>query len=191
MVLLPTLDGALEVDCTGVVWLWQNAGFRSFELEVVHSSNGIECGSVVRTRKESDWNIESEIRFDFEKVLQLVDSETVLSWINKTSTRFKLYEGVRIGEIQASTDGDVSCWAWLSGENNIADDWLTCGRSPDELGEDSYWWNGPPILYQPFREWDLTEFGIQKNEVLPGEKKIRYTSAVSSNVPLKSTIIHS
>ena len=31
--------------------------------------------------------IESEIRFDFEKVLQLVDSETVLSIINKTSTR--------------------------------------------------------------------------------------------------------
>ena len=34
--------------------------------------------------------IESEMRFDFERVLQLVDSETVLSMIHKTSTRFKV-----------------------------------------------------------------------------------------------------
>ena len=89
--------------------------------------------------------IESEMRFDFERVLQLVDSETVLSMIHKTSTRFKVYEGVRIGEIQAATDGDLSSWAWISGEDNTAD-WLTRGRLPDQLGEDSHWWNGPPIL---------------------------------------------
>ena len=41
--------------------------------------------------------IEKEMRFDFERVLQIVDSETVLSMIHKTSTRFKVYEGVRIG----------------------------------------------------------------------------------------------
>ena len=70
--------------------------------------------------------IESEMRFDFERVLQLVDSETALSMIHKTSTRFKVYEGVRIGEIQAATDGDLSSWAWISSENNTAD-WLTRG----------------------------------------------------------------
>ena len=32
--------------------------------------------------------IEKEMRFEFEKVLQIVDSETVLSMINKTSTRY-------------------------------------------------------------------------------------------------------
>ena len=80
--------------------------------------------------------IETEMRFDFERVLQLVDSETVLSMINKTSTRFKVYEGVRVGEIQAATDGDLSCWAWISGQNNTAG-WLTRGRNPHELGEDS------------------------------------------------------
>ena len=55
--------------------------------------------------------IESEMSFDFERVLQLVDSETALSMIHKTSIRFKVYEGVRIGEIQAGTDGDLSTWA--------------------------------------------------------------------------------
>ena len=125
--------------------------------------------------------IELEMRFDFERVLQLVDSETVLSMINKTSTRFKVYKGVRIGEIQAATNGDLSCWAWMSGENNTAD-WLTRGRNPDELAEDSEWWNGPPILYQPIESWGL-KFGLQKNEALPGEKKIRYTATAASEIP--------
>ena len=90
--------------------------------------------------------IEREMRFQFERVLQIVDSETVLNMINKTSTRFKVYEGVRLGEIQAATDGDMSCWAWISGKNNTAD-WLTSGRSPQELNEESQWRNGPMILY--------------------------------------------
>ena len=113
------------------------------------------------------WNrgrkvIESEMRFEFEKVLQLVDSETVLSMINKTSTRFKVYEGVRVGEIQAATNGDMTCWAWMSGEEIIAD-WLTRGREPDQIGDDSEWWNGPSILYQPIASWGL-KFGLQKDE---------------------------
>ena len=89
--------------------------------------------------------IEQEARFQFKRVLQIVDSETVLSMINKTSTRFKVYEGVRLGEIQAATDGDMSCWAWMSGKDNIAD-WLTRGRSLHDIDEESEWWNGPAIL---------------------------------------------
>ena len=92
--------------------------------------------------------IEKEMRFDFERLLQIVDSETVLSMINKTSTRFKVYEGVRIGEIQAATNGDMSCWAWISGHHNTAD-WLTHGRTPEELNKGSHWWNGPPSCTSP------------------------------------------
>ena len=115
--------------------------------------------------------IEKEMRFEFERTLQIVDSETVLNMINKTSTRFKVYEGVRIGEIQAATNGDVTCWAWMSGEHNTAD-WLTRGRNPVELGEESHWWTGPPILYRPVEEWGL-KFGLQMEGELPGEKKVR------------------
>jgi len=39
------------------------------------------------------------MRYDFERVYQLVDSETVLCMIKKVSTRFRLFEGVRVGEI--------------------------------------------------------------------------------------------
>ena len=55
--------------------------------------------------------IEKEMRFNLGRVLHIVDSETVLNTINKTSTRFKVFEGVTIGEIQAAANGDVSCWA--------------------------------------------------------------------------------
>lgn len=122
--------------------------------------------------------IQKEMRFDFEKVLHIVDSETVLNMINKTSTRFKIYEGVRIGEIQAATSGDMSCWAWISGHHNVAD-WLTRGRPPQDLNRRSHWWNGPPILYQPIEEWGL-KFGLQREESLPGEKKICITAATTA-----------
>ena len=120
--------------------------------------------------------IEKEMRFEFERVLQIVDSETVLCMLNKTSTRFKVYEGVRIGEIQAATDGDMTCWAWMSGEHNTAD-WLTRGRTPEELDNDSYWWNGPPILYRPIEELGL-KFRPKNEELLPGEKKVPSKTAV-------------
>ena len=43
--------------------------------------------------------IEAESRLPFGKVYQLVDSETVLGMIHKMIMRFRVYEGVRIGEI--------------------------------------------------------------------------------------------
>ena len=113
--------------------------------------------------------IEKEMRFKFEKILHLVDSETVLSMINKVSTRFKVYEGVRIGEIQAATDGDMSSWAWVSGQSNMAD-LVTRGCEPAKLGPESEWFNGPAILYKPLEHWGL-KFGIQKADPTPGEKK--------------------
>ena len=121
--------------------------------------------------------IEKEMRFVFEEVLQIVDSETVLSMINKTSTRFNVYEGVRIGEIQAATNGDMSCWAWMSGHHNPAD-CLTRGHTPEELNQYSHWLNGPPILYQPIEEWGL-KFGLQKEESLPGEKMCNTAAATA------------
>ena len=126
--------------------------------------------------------IDKEMRFEFEKVLQIVDSETVLSMINKTSTRFKVYEGVRIGEIQAATNGDMSCWFWMSGHHNPTD-WLTRGRTPEELDQESHWWNGPPILYKPVEEWGLKS-NPQNEGPLPGEKKICSTAVATADPPL-------
>ena len=43
--------------------------------------------------------IEKEMRYEFDSVHHLVDSETVLCMLNKVSTRFKSNEGIRVGEI--------------------------------------------------------------------------------------------
>ena len=48
--------------------------------------------------------IGKEMRFDFKRLLHIVDSKTVLYMISKTSTHVKLYEAVRIDEIQAAQE---------------------------------------------------------------------------------------
>lgn len=120
-----------------------------------------------------------EMRYNFERVIQLVDSETVLNMLHKTSYRFHVYEGVRIGEIQAATNGDMSEWAWMPGAKNTAD-WLTRGRSPEELGKDSDWFRGPPMFHQPFEQWDV-RFGKTTDSLLPGEKKDVQTYQLDSS----------
>ena len=114
--------------------------------------------------------IHKESRYKFDKIIHLLDSETVLNQLNKVSTRFNPYEGVRIGEIQASCNGDMSEWAWMAGKKNTSD-WLTRGRTPDQLNADSEWFQGPPMLYLPFEEWDI-KFGKTSDENVPGEKKL-------------------
>ena len=118
--------------------------------------------------------IEKESRFEFERVLQLVDSETVLNMLNKTSTRFKVFEGVRIVEIQISTNGDMSEWAWLAGKKNTAD-WLTRGKYPDELSDSSEWWLVSSILSREVDKWGL-KFDLQQDVSLPGEMKLACSS---------------
>lgn len=54
--------------------------------------------------------LEEKMRYEFDQVFHLIDSETVLNMVNKVSTRFKTSEGVRVGEIQAATNEDMSSW---------------------------------------------------------------------------------
>ena len=117
--------------------------------------------------------IETEMRFNFEKVIHLIDSLTVHSMLHKTSTRFQIYEGSRIGEIQAATQGDMSEWAWLPGNSNIADH-VTRGLDPEDLSQDTEWWKGPPMLYTDFEEWDIKFSNDQKAE---SEKEMQCMNA--------------
>ena len=137
-------------------------------------------GAVVSRRVRSV--VEAECRFSFDKVFHLVDSETILSMINKLSTKFKVYEGVRIGEIQASTDGKMHEWHWISGELNVSD-WLTRGRSPEDISPSSIWWKGPSFLYQPIEKWSIKKVDQLGNMAnLPGENKCVNTCAASAPV---------
>ena len=56
------------------------------------------------------------------------------------------------------------------------------GHTPEELNQGSHLWNGPPILYKPVEEWGL-QSGLQKEEVLPGEKMCS-TAVARADPPL-------
>ena len=74
------------------------------------------------------------MRYDFQDVIFLIDSEVVLAMISKESYGFKTYAAIRMGEIQESTL--TRQWFWIDDISNIAD-WITRGRTPMELGVNS------------------------------------------------------
>ena len=123
--------------------------------------------------------IETEMRYTFDKTVQIVDSKTVLGMINKISTRFDTYYGVRLGEIQSAYDGDVSSWAWVPGEENTAD-WVTRAKDPSQLGPTSEWWKGPPFMSQPYDEWGI-EHVVTADGPFPGEKRIHRVKESNSS----------
>ena len=69
--------------------------------------------------------------------------------INRSSYCFNTFAANRIGEIHQ--EAVQSEWYWLEGKLNIAD-WITRGRAPCELHEDSIWQRAPTFLQLPERD---------------------------------------
>ena len=121
--------------------------------------------------------LERELRFSFEKVVHLIDSETVLHMLNGISTRFKMYEGVRLGEIQAATQGNMSSWFWVSGKENAADI-LTRPKSLAELTTNSEWWKGPYFLYTDEDTWNIRSSQSYANTNSTQSERVVLTATV-------------
>ena len=134
--------------------------------------------------------LEAECRFKFERVVQLVDSQTVLQQIHSISTRFKVYEGVRLGEIQSATSGDITSWSWIPGTENIAD-WVTRPKPLTEIGPDSPWFNGPDFMKLPIDEWNIKSNPAKPTELLPGENAhiASYSTEASYTSPTEASLI--
>jgi len=84
---------------------------------------------------------QKEMHFLFKKVHHFVNSATVLGMLKKFSTRFYLYEGIRINEIQTAARGDMCEWVWVSGKRNNAE-WITRRLAPCDIDSKSEWWTG-------------------------------------------------
>ena len=110
-------------------------------------------GALLATRARI--NLISEMSYQFEQIIHMVDSTTVLCQINSLSSRFKVYEGVRIGEIQAS--GLIESWLWVEGSLNVSDD-VTRGKSPRQLLEDNNWLHGPDFLKNDQSDWPTMSY---------------------------------
>ena len=109
------------------------------------------CGAVVSKRLRTF--ITDEMRYKFDRIYHIVDSEIVKAMISKQSYGFNTFAANRIGEIQKKTD--ASEWYWLSGKLNIAD-CVTRGKSPREIGEGSIWQCGPDFLYMNEVDWPVS-----------------------------------
>ena len=103
--------------------------------------------------------------FDFEEVIHVVDSEIVQAMIWKESYGFNTFVANRIGEIQQVTEPKE--WYWVAGTLNVAD-LATRGCSPNEIGSESVWQNGPEFLRQDQSCWPTQE--KPKQMTLPEQK---------------------
>jgi hypothetical protein len=116
-----------------------------------------------------------ETDFQFSEVYHLVDSSTVLGYVQKESGNFPPYEGIRVAEIQSSNvleDGKLKNFAWVAGDDNPAD-WTTKPRSVKDLINllvSRFWWYGPKFLTLPYAEWPIKL--TYKKEDLEGELKV-------------------
>ena len=74
--------------------------------------------------------------------------------LQKVSYGFQTFSAVRIGEIQQSTQ--IDNWYWIDSKNNIAD-WVSRGKSPQDLCIGSDWQNGPSFLEEDVSKWPIKQ----------------------------------
>ena len=72
-----------------------------------------------------------------------MDSAFVLAMLDKTSSRFHIYESIRISEIRSITQGGVDFWYWISGTENVAD---LATRGCTTVEADSIWFTVPLFM---------------------------------------------
>ena len=121
-------------------------------IKIVHIVRLELCGAVLSKRLRVF--IQKEMRYTFNKVIHLVDSEIVKGMIDSESHGFNTYPANRIGEIQGSTKQDE--WYWCPGDLNIAD-YATRGKSPNELNRDSLWQTAPSFTELPIEQWPVKQ----------------------------------
>ncbi|XP_065073807.1 uncharacterized protein LOC135697874 [Ochlerotatus camptorhynchus] len=78
------------------------------------------------------------------------DSSTVLAWLRGDPRKYKQYVACRIGEILEQTD--VIEWRWVLSKQNPADYATKWGSGPS-MDVGGVWFQGPPFLQRPEKEW--------------------------------------
>lgn len=124
----------------------------------------------------------------FEKVIQSIrftgksyfwtDSTCVLRWIAATPTTWTTFVANRVAKIQSITQN--SRWNHVPGVQNPAD-LISRGISPEDIVENTFWWQGPHWLEKEEEHWPRLE-----GEVFSGaedeERRRTIVGATSSTV---------
>nr|XP_054593472.1 uncharacterized protein LOC129160606 [Nothobranchius furzeri] len=104
------------------------------------------------------------------------DSSTVLTWLKSDSSRYKVFVGTRVAEIQELTEG--STWRYVSTSDNPADD-LTRGKTPHELSQPNWWSQGPQFLHQPIDTWPELQMEVAQEEDEDALRKTVFCAAAT------------
>ena len=98
-----------------------------------------------------------ETNLQFSRVINLVDSSTVLGYLHKESSNFGQFEGIKIAEVQSTNDfhdGRLLAWGWIPGRDNPAD-WCTKARTPQEIRDNDIFLSGPAFLRTKEEDWPV------------------------------------
>ena len=116
--------------------------------------------------------IQQESGIQFAEHIPFLDSQIVQYMIRKDSYIYNTFFGLRVAEIQRKTEVDK--WNHIPSEYSVAD-LLTKGTTPDKIGPDSEWQNGPKFLTQDRSLWPIT------TPNLSNEDKSKVTEFVSKS----------
>ena len=100
--------------------------------------------------------IEEQSNIKFGLNIPFLDSRIVQDMIKKDSYLFNTFAGVRVDEIQSKSD--PHSWLHIPSKENYCADILTKGTTPDKLGPDSIWQQGPAWLALEKEHWPVTNY---------------------------------
>ena len=115
------------------------------------------------------------------------DSLTVMHWLNKPASTWKIFVARRVKEIQDSTQ--IRNWSWIAGTSNSSD-LATRGITLRELSKGplhEFWFHGPEFLITPASEWPVTHLEHLLPETARADKAV-VAAAVRSEPELKGKI---
>ena len=139
-------------------------------------------GAVLGTRIKNF--LIKETNLQFSQIFHFVDSSTVLGYVQKEYGSFKPYEGIRIAEVQSSSEfvGDkLKGFAWVAGDDNPAD-LCTKPRCIEDLQEGGFWEGGPSFLREDESKWPI-KLTYRKNDL---EGMLNPKPVICSHVQLAS-----
>ena len=132
-------------------------------------------GMVMGKRLRESILASSEIPYT--TVWHCVDSETTLQYLSKLSTRFNMFESIKLSELNQY--GHIQSYRHIPGKQNAAD--LTTHPTPVEeiIDPNGIWQRGPKFIYElPKEEWPLATEVNKNKGLLPGEKALHNSSAI-------------
>ncbi|XP_055308877.1 uncharacterized protein LOC129572799 [Sitodiplosis mosellana] len=107
------------------------------------------------------------------------DSKVVLSWLNGDPNRWKIFVANRVTEILKISS--YAQWKYVPTHQNPAD-YVSRGLFPEQLHDNSLWFNGPSWLSLPEEHWPVTsEITIDNSECDLIDAEFKTVSLISTS----------